>query len=610
MNRLDELLLLWQDQSIGEAELAELKTHLADEAGRARIAQEFFFTGMLAETLQAEKAIGAASGAWQDTTTPVKSAPSIIASRFLVAASGLLLLSVVGGVVWLNVRMPHPAEPSSAAFGQFETVQGEAYVVADQHRLPAHRGQVLSAGQGIATEGANSEAVVSMRDSLRLKLGGDTLVFAESDSGDRHEAASKIVLRQGELLVEATRSLKRNRMRVQTPLGTATAESDEAALHVSEAAGVIVVRGEIHFVHQETGKALHLSSGQYVATTPAGDVYASEFFSGNGNVWTTFPKSGLETTSLGYGVAFSPQGTLATVSRTAEGGVRLGTIHGEQRGLSGERCVQFSPDGKTLATAEKANIHIHDAATLARVQTLEGQERRSRVQCLAFSPDGKYLAVGRGGSRGAGTVELWALSTGMLQRSWQNHSADVTSLAISPNGQWLASGSLDRTVALRKLSDEEMPAQVIDAPALPVWSLSFSPNGKTLAIATGPKDFRLREAGMALLWDMHTQNVRQSLGGHTRAITSVVFSTNGQTLITGSADTTVRFWDLAAGREYGMFKGHKAAPGFEAIALALSPDGTCLVTASFDRMVKIWETTWIRDHSATAFLSWPRGDVP
>jgi hypothetical protein len=59
-----------------------------------------------------------------------------------------------------------------------------------------------------------------------------------------------------------------------------------------------------------------------------------------------------------------------------------------------------------------------------------------------------------------------------------------------------------------------------------------------------------------------------------------------------------------------MFKGHKAAPGFEAIALALSPDGTCLATVSFDRTVKIWETTWIRDHPATAFLSESRGDVP
>ena len=99
------------------------------------------------------------------------------------------------------------------------------------------------------------------------------------------------------------------------------------------------------------------------------------------------------------------------------------------------------------------------------------------------------------------------------------------------------------------------------------------------------------------LWDVATATVRMTLHGHNRSVTSVIFSPDGGTLITGSADTTVRFWDVGRGREYGMLKGHQAAPGFEALGVALSADGKWLATVSFDRTVKVWKTTWTKDEA-------------
>jgi WD40 repeat protein len=96
---------------------------------------------------------------------------------------------------------------------------------------------------------------------------------------------------------------------------------------------------------------------------------------------------------------------------------------------------------------------------------------------------------------------------------------------------------------------------------------------------------------------MATEKVRGHLHGHTRAVTGLAFSADGQTLITGSADTTVRFWDLISNREYGMLKGHRAAPGFEALAVALAPDGSYLATASLDRTVKVWKTTRVSNEA-------------
>src|SRR5262249_42278450 len=137
--------------------------------------------------------------------------------------------------------------------------------------------------------------------------------------------------------------------------------------------------------------------------------------------------------------------------------------------------------------------------------------------------------------------------------------------------------------------------RILMIPSFVAWAVAFSPSGKTLAIATGPDDFRLRQPGDIKVWDVATETVRATLRGHSRAATSIVFAPDGQSLISGSADTTVRFWDASSGREYGMLKGHQAAAGFEALAVALSPDGKWLATASFDRTIKLWKTTLTRN---------------
>ena len=183
---------------------------------------------------------------------------------------------------------------------------------------------------------------------------------------------------------------------------------------------------------------------------------------------------------------------------------------------------------------------------------------------------------------------------------WREHRAQITCLAFSPDGKLLASGSVDKAVILWDMEAGKERTRAIANPSQSVWSLASAPKGQILAIATGPGDFRLHKPGEVALWNIDTEKVQTRFQGHSRAVTSVIFSTDGQTLITGSADTTVRFWDLKTGREYGMLKGHKAAPGFEGVMVALSPDGTSLATVSFDQTVKLWPTTWIRNHPAGA----------
>ena len=90
-------------------------------------------------------------------------------------------------------------------FAQVEQVQGDFFVINNQQMRPAHKGEVLVPGQGIATEGTDSGAVVQMKDAVRLKLGGDTTVFTTLE-GNTDPAADgpRLVLEKGDLLVEVT----------------------------------------------------------------------------------------------------------------------------------------------------------------------------------------------------------------------------------------------------------------------------------------------------------------------------------------------------------------------------------------------------------------------
>lgn len=591
MTRLEELLLDWQDRSISPEGVAELKSHLALPAGRAAAAREFFLTGVLLESLQVQQA---ADDEVSREPTP-NTSPEKVWRRIALGSGSLAACLLIALFVWRPRDNPAPAPTPGdpIAFAQVEQSRGEIFLVSDQKVHPALSGQVIAPGDGIATEGVESEAVVNMADEVRLTLGGDTTVFTTLDNAQLAE--TKLVLEKGDLRIDVNRSLKRKTTTIQTRLGSVTAEADETSLHLSEAVPVLVVRGEVRYQHKATGEVIRLRQGEYLAMDATGAVYASQVFSGNGRLWTTFPRTGLNTTSQGYALVFSPKGSLASVSRVGEGEGRSGPVQREEpRTFKGERCVQFSPDGQWLATADDADVVLYRSADLTAVRRLPGKDRRARVQCLAFSPDGKTLAVGRAALKDPAALEIWDLATDTLRHTFNDHTATIHAVVFSSDGKRLASGGLDRTTILRNTEGFMELARLVANPSQVVWSLAFAPQGDVLAIASGPADFRLREGGEVALWDFAADRVTSRLTGHTRGATSVVFSRDGQTLITGSADATVRFWDRATSRQYGLLKGHNAAPGFEAIIVALSPDGSALATASFDQTVRIWPTSWIR----------------
>jgi WD40 repeat protein len=516
-----------------------------------------------------------------------------------VIASCAVCLLVALGIVITNWRLapqqapqdPLPlAQSSPSVVAELKKVEGNVLVVNHDESRPAYSGQFLFPGQSIVTRGSESKALVAIDDDAKMNISGDTVVYT---SLQKEENARLFIVEQGNLVVDVGRVIKR-KMKVQTAIGIAVAEA-ETSLHILDGEGLAVIRGEVRFTHKLSGKSISIREGHYLVATEAGDVSLGRLFLGQGNNWAVFPNFGLDTRAVALNLAFSPDSEwLAAACRVSkeERSIRLGPVQSQAppRELLGRSCVAFSLDGKTLAAGGRGHVILYGLPPDQPPRLLTDKKNlgENTISCLAFSPNSKILATGLS----TGNVLLWDLTTGVVQAKFPAHNASLTSLAFSPDGTLLASGGLDSTVIVRDALLGSERLRIDCPPALAVWAVSFSPDSTTLAIATGPRDFRMRyPVGDVRLWDIAGQKMKHILCGHTRAVTSLAFSSDGLTIVTGSADTTVRFWNVTKGAEYGMLKGHEGAVGFEGLSVALSPDGKYLATGSYDRTVKVWKTT-------------------
>ena len=239
---------------------------------------------------------------------------------------------------------------------------------------------------------------------------------------------------------------------------------------------------------------------------------------------------------------------------------------------SGEHSVQISlqdASGNTIETTWSFRTQAADALT--ERTTLTGHTHS--VYSVAFSPNGQTLASGSGDN----TLRLWDVNTGTEIKKLIGHTESVYSVAFSPDGQTLASGSWDDTLRLWDVNTGTEIKKLIGHTDS-VNSVSFSPDGQAIVSTSVDQTVRL--------WDVAT-GTHETLTRHTDDISSLSFSPDGQIIAGGSWDGTVRLWDVNTGRQRKILIGHKGVVW----DVSFSRDGQTLASGSGDRTLHLWNIT-------------------
>ena len=204
------------------------------------------------------------------------------------------------------------------------------------------------------------------------------------------------------------------------------------------------------------------------------------------------------------------------------------------------------------------------------LQTLTGHS--DSVYSVAYSPDGQTLASGSGDN----TIKLWNVKTGNLLQTLKGNSVWANSLAYNPDGKTLASGGADSTIKLWNVKTGNL-LQTLTGHSNAVFSVAYSPDGQTLASGSFDKTIKL--------WNVKTGNLLQTLTGHSEWVSSVAYSPDGQTLASASSDNTIKLWDIKTGNLLQTLTANSDS----VYSVAYSPDGQTLASGSDDRTIKIWQ---------------------
>ncbi|KAF7356907.1 Chromatin associated protein [Mycena venus] len=263
-------------------------------------------------------------------------------------------------------------------------------------------------------------------------------------------------------------------------------------------------------------------------------------------------------------------------------------------------CVQFSADGKWLATGCNRTAQIFDVHTGQKACVLADDSTGSKtgdlyIRSVRFSPDGKYLATGAEDKR----IRIWDIAKRSIRIVFDGHQQEIYSLDFSTDGRLIVSGSGDRTVRIWDMEDRSMRILAVTPDAEPapsggpsnndagVTSVAISPDG-TL-VAAGCVDAVVR------IWSVASGALVEQLRGHQDSVYSVVFTRDGHGIVSGSLDNTLKYWDLRgskARKEGGKpsqcttnYLGHKDY----VLSVAVSHDSQWVVSGSKDRGIQFWD---------------------
>lgn len=237
------------------------------------------------------------------------------------------------------------------------------------------------------------------------------------------------------------------------------------------------------------------------------------------------------------------------------------------------RSLSFSPSpGNAALIAATPTQQWRDAKLLRNIKG-----HADAVGEIAISQDGQLLATGSDDQ----TIKLWNLTTGQPLRTFSGHSDQITALAISPDAEILVSGGgiEDGSIKLWNLKTGELINTFQKKEGM-IPSLAITPDGQTLASARRGEG--LGFVSEITLWNLETG--KQLLQFDVENLTlSLAFSPNGKLLASGSEDGTIHLWNWQSGEIRHILQHPQSLR-----ALAFNQDGQVLVSESFAETINVW----------------------
>jgi serine/threonine protein kinase len=236
-------------------------------------------------------------------------------------------------------------------------------------------------------------------------------------------------------------------------------------------------------------------------------------------------------------------------------------------------AANFSQNSSQYVVAQSLQQKCQDALNWRLATPQELGQHLGAVGTVAFSPNGKVLATG---SRDQ-TIKLWNLETKGLIGTLSGDGSPIWSVDFSPSSSELAAGSYYWRILEWNLATGEsyIPLQHNGA----VWSVKISPDERL--IASGSSDQTVK------VWDRQSGSILYNFTDHDDIVYAVDWTPNGRILVSSSQDTTINVMNLETGTIQYSLTGHSEPVR----SIAISSDGQTLVSGSYDDTVKVWNLT-------------------